>query len=117
VADFPAAILDGQAYAGEEALKIASRLHSLLEGSREVSVDGLISGLKGLSVQEPVTESRIATMEPAPSPAGDKVLLESNVIRAGISECLAKLERLREEGKIDENTYRKMREIYSELLG
>jgi len=39
------------------------------------------------------------------------------VIRAGISDCLAKLERLREEGKIDEKTYRKMREIYSELLG
>jgi hypothetical protein len=117
VADFPAAMLDGQAYAGEEALKIASRLHSLLEKSREVSVDELISGLKGLSVQEPVTESGMAAMEPAPSPAEDKVLFEGNVIRAGISDCLAKLERLREEGKIDENTYRKMREIYSELLG
>jgi len=117
VADFPAAMLDGQAYAGEEALKIASRLHSLLEESREVSVDELISGLKGLSVQEPVNESGMAAMEPAPSPAEDKVLFEGNVIRAGISDCLAKLERLREEGKIDEKTYRKMREIYSELLG
>jgi len=117
VADFPVAILDGQAYAGEEALKIASRLHSLLEGSREVSVDELISGLKGFSVQEPVNESGMAAMEPAPSPAEDKVLFEGNVIRAGISDCLVKLERLREEGKIDENTYRKMREIYSELLG
>lgn len=46
----------------------------------------------------------------------DKVLFERNVVRAGIAECLAKLERLREEGRIDENTYRKMKEVYDSFL-
>lgn len=114
VMDFPAAILDGQAYAGEEALEIASRLYSLLEGSRGVSDDELVSGLKRLGIQESLVESGV---EPASSQVESKVLFESNVIRVGISECLAKLEKLRGEGKIDENTYKKMKEIYSELLG
>lgn len=61
------------------------------------------------------------SVQPKPEPASkglqtDKVIFEHNVIRAGILDCLAKLERLREEGKIDENTYRKMKETYDALL-
>ncbi|MEM1782259.1 MAG: hypothetical protein QXQ80_03635 [Nitrososphaerota archaeon] len=47
----------------------------------------------------------------------DKVVFERNVVRAGIAECLAKLEKLREEGRIDENTYKKMKEVYNAFLG
>ncbi|MEM4883769.1 MAG: hypothetical protein QXK53_07015 [Nitrososphaerota archaeon] len=41
----------------------------------------------------------------------DEAVFERNAVRAGIVECLAKLEKLREEGRIDENAYRKMREV------
>ncbi|MEM1976484.1 MAG: hypothetical protein QXX29_01120 [Nitrososphaerota archaeon] len=47
----------------------------------------------------------------------DKVVFERNVVRAGITECLTKLEKLREEGRIDENTYKKMKEVYNAFLG
>ena len=47
----------------------------------------------------------------------DRVVFERNVVRAGIAECLAKLEKLREEGRIDENTYKKMKEVYNAFLG
>ncbi|MCF3652708.1 MAG: hypothetical protein L2C94_000800 [Aigarchaeota archaeon] len=172
VADFPAAILDDRTYIAEKALEIASKLYSLLKTSRGINDDELLAGLKKLSIQEPVAESKIVAerslrsalsilqkgVEPAirvaskvasgiirtaqlstssplggtevevavsarpksePAPKGsptDGILFERNVIRAGISECLAKLERLREEGKIDENAYRKMKAVYDAFL-
>ncbi|MEM0223065.1 MAG: hypothetical protein QXJ99_01540 [Thermofilum sp.] len=68
-------------------------------------------------VADVVAEKPRLEMEHAPRGLIDKAIFERNVVRAGIAECLAKLEKLREEGRIDENAYRKMREVYDSLLG
>lgn len=64
-----------------------------------------------------VAEKPRPEAEYAPQGFIDKVIFERNVVRAGITECLTKLEKLREEGRIDENTYKKMKEVYNAFLG
>lgn len=58
-------------------------------------------------------------IKPALAPGGgvEAPSFERNVLRAGIMDCLAKLEKLRGEGRISEEAYRRMRETYLFLLG
>ncbi|MEM1561222.1 MAG: hypothetical protein QXN35_06685, partial [Ignisphaera sp.] len=46
-----------------------------------------------------------------------KEISESNILKASINERVAKLDKLLKEGKIDEETYKKMKRLYEELLG
>lgn len=64
-----------------------------------------------------VTEKPQFKAEYTPESVIDKATFERNVVRAGIAECLAKLEKLRGEGRIDEAIYRKMKEVYNSFLG
>ena len=161
---FPAARMGGRTFIGEEALELASSLHSLLESSQGMSDRELAEAIERLTSGERVqvkpqesrasmksspakaikAVSRMASrltgvlrslapppttktgaekaaepeIRPAPSP-GESVKAPSlgdDILRAGIMDCLAKLEKLRREGRISEEEYRRMREIYLSLL-
>ncbi len=163
---FPAARMNGRTLSGEEALELASSLHSLLESSQNMSdrelarAIGRLAGGERAQVkpQEPQVSMRSSptkavepavkavskvtsrltgalrslappaiTQTDAEKPAEPEIRpvpeesvkapsLEGNVLRAGIMDCLAKLEKLRREGRVSEEEYRRMREIYLSLL-
>ena len=167
---FPAARINGRTLVGEEALELASSLHSLLESSQDMSDREFARAIERIAIGERVEvksrEPRVSiesspptkAVEPAvkavsrmasrltevlrslapptttqtdaekaaepeirPPPAPEESVkapsLEGNVLRAGIMDCLAKLEKLHREGKVSEEEYRRMREIYLSLLG
>ncbi len=152
---FPAARMGGRTFIGEEALELASSLHSLLESSQGMSDRELARAIKRLAggerVQVKPQESRasmkssstkavkavsrmasrltevLRSLAPPPTTETDAEKaaepevrqapsLEDDILRAGIMDCLAKLEKLRREGRISEEDYRRMREIYLSLL-
>lgn len=96
----------------EPAVKAASRVTSSLTRTIQPTALPPSEGARAKAI----TGRTQPEVEPAPKGLVDKIIFERNVVRAGISECLAKLERLREEGKIDENAYRKMKEVYNSFL-
>jgi len=108
---FPAARLGDQVHVGDDAVNIASDLCSLLTSKSYLTAEQVFYYLSAYAqrVKETITEK-----EPVQA---KKSLGSVNVYRAALEEKIVKLEQLRRQGKIDEETYRKIRGIYEELLG
>ena len=108
---FPAARLGDQVYVGDDAVNIASDLCSLLTSKSYLTAEQVFYYLSAYAQR---VKETIAEKEPVQA---KKSLGSVNVYRAALEEKIVKLEQLRRQGKIDEETYRKIRGIYEELLG
>ena len=108
----PAVRIGDSVFVGEHAISIASDLHTLLTASKFTSAEQILYHLAATakSLGEAQMEEARKKIELKEAPI-------SNVFRQTISEKLSNLEKLYKEKKIDEETYRKMKKTYEELLG
>ncbi|MEM2794038.1 MAG: hypothetical protein QW511_05225, partial [Candidatus Methanomethylicia archaeon] len=90
-------------------LEIASDLHSLLTSTANITGEQILYHLAA-------TAQRIVEKD-LKKEVEVKEISESNILKASINERVAKLDKLLKEGKIDEETYKKMKRLYEELLG
>lgn len=103
----PAARIGEKTVSGSRILEIASNMRTLLSGDTPTTAEQvfyqLATTVQGRAEEEEKTEA-----------AG---VFTSNILRVAMSEKMAKLEKMLRDKIIDEETYRKMRRIYEELLG
>jgi hypothetical protein len=90
----PAVKIGDDIFVREHAVSIASELYTLLTTRRYISSDQILYHL-------------VATARPP----------VTSVLRQTISEKISSLEKLYREKKIDEETYRKIKKTYEEILG
>lgn len=108
--NFPAVKFGEHLYTGPEVLNIASDLCSLLTSKTQLTAEQVFYYLADYSKRLAEAEARKAAVQAAQSLGG------ANVYRAALRDRMAKLNKLLEEGKIDDETYRKLRRVYEELL-
>ncbi|MEM2548804.1 MAG: hypothetical protein QW810_08160 [Nitrososphaerota archaeon] len=108
----PAAKIGENIYTGEHAVTIASDLHTLLTANKYTSAEQILYHLAATAKSLAETQIREAREE-----IELKEAPLTNVFRQTISEKLSNLEKLYKEKKIDDETYRKMKKTYEELLG
>lgn len=108
----PATKIGENIFIGEHAVTIASDLHTLLTANKYISAEQILYHLAATA--KSLAEAQIQEVR-------EEVELKeaslTNVFRQTISEKLSNLEKLYREKKIDDETYRKMKKTYEELLG
>jgi len=105
----PAVRIGEKIFTGLSTLEIASDLHSLLTSTANITGEQILYHLAA-------TAQRIVEKD-LKKEVEVKEISESNILKASINERVAKLDKLLKEGKIDEETYKKMKRLYEELLG
>lgn len=108
-----------------ERMPIASRILQRV-GSATKAASRISSSLVGMIQARLSPPKEMVTKESVSSPPADvdsgrvspdeKPIVGGNFLMASISECLIKLEKLRQEGRISEDEYEKMKEIYNSFL-
>ena len=110
VREFPAVRFGEHIYSGREVMNMASDLYSLLTNKTYLTAEQVFYYLADYSKRLEEIEARKAAIQAA------EKLSSANVYRAAYRDRMAKLNKLLEEGKIDDETYRKLRKVYEELL-
>jgi len=108
--ELPAVRFGEQVFTGEDVANVASDLRSLLTSGTYLTAEQVFYHLANYIQRLAEIEERKAAIRAA------ETLGESNVYRAALRDRMAKLERLLNEGRIDVETYRKMKQVYEELL-
>ncbi|MEN2975040.1 MAG: hypothetical protein ABDH32_05625 [Candidatus Caldarchaeales archaeon] len=101
----PALKVGREVLTGSHVLDIALDLHTLLSGSPNVTAERVFYQL-ATTIQRLVEKEKIKA-----------TVLYSDIVKSTISERLAELERLLKEGKIKEETYKKMKLVLKEIMG
>ena len=113
---FPAVSLDGYDYFGEEAVDIASELYSILSSGDRLNSEQVVHRLlrRGRTIGN-FNKVRIERSEDFRIRGGNPVV--ASFCKHVFEELVGKLDKLKLEKKIDDMRYRKIREIYTRLLG
>ena len=108
----PAVKIGDNIFVGENAVGIASDLHTLLTANKYTNAEQILYHLATKAKSLAETQIKKAEKEIELREAS-----VTSVFRQTIKEKLSSLEKLHMEKKIDEETYRKMKKTYEELLG
>jgi len=108
----PAVKIGDNIFVGENAVGIASDLHTLLTANKYTNAEQILYHLA--TTAKSLAETQIKEAEKEIELREASV---TSVFRQTIKEKLSSLEKLHMEKKIDEETYRKMKKTYEELLG
>ncbi|MCS7125781.1 MAG: hypothetical protein NZ929_02580 [Aigarchaeota archaeon] len=92
-----------------QVLDIASDIHALLTSNTYTTAEQIFYHLA--TTAQSLSEKELKRAVEA------EEVFSSNIFRATISEKMANLDKLLKEKKIDEETYKKMKRVYEELLG
>ncbi len=112
LAGVPAVKIGDNIFVGENAIGIASDLHTLLTANKYTNAEQILYHLA--TAAKSIAETQIKEAEKEIELREAPV---TSVFRQTIREKLSSLEKLHMEKKIDEETYRKMKKTYEELLG
>ena len=112
LAGVPAVKIGDNIFVGENAVGIASDLHTLLTANKYTNAEQILYHLA--TAAKSIAETQIKEAEKEIELREAPV---TSVFRQTIREKLSSLEKLHMEKKIDEETYRKMKKTYEELLG